>query len=358
MPSRVTDAPPSPRIGMPEPSAPRAADSLLALRRELGEQFLPCLIDGHALGDELADDGLVDPVFDCGRAQRLDFADALPFGLDRLFPRGGQGLFVHNTGIRARVLRGRLFGIAGFSFCGLIARTASITPGPACRKSRFPRGLRAQKARVEIGRHRARGDLERLPVGGLEHADFLVVQVGRLALRHPLGLRVDLFALVNEGSEAEVLQDAGAGLAEHLGAIRIAQIELQRGHALIAVGPGAAHHAHLGPRADLARHEGLEIVAGEMGVEHRRAVVQPVEAAALHVELEHVGFAGRAVDPRDERPRCTRPHRWCRPWRWPCSAAPARRRRRLRVDCGWWRAVSVRSSVRRSGIVPPNPSPR
>ena len=84
-------------------------DSLLALGREMGKQFLPCLIDGHALGDELADDGLVDPVFDCGRAQRLDFADALPFGLDRLFPRGGQGLFVHSTGIRARVLRGRLF---------------------------------------------------------------------------------------------------------------------------------------------------------------------------------------------------------------------------------------------------------
>ena len=67
------------------------------------------------------------PVFDCGRAQRLDFADALPFGLDRLFPRGGQGLFVHSTGIRARVLRGRL-SIAGFSFCGLIARTESFTP--------------------------------------------------------------------------------------------------------------------------------------------------------------------------------------------------------------------------------------
>ena len=39
-----------------------------------------------------------------------------------------------------------------------------------------------------------------------------------------------------------------------------------------------------------------------MGVEDRRAIVQPVEAAALHVELEHVGFAGRAVNPRDGGP--------------------------------------------------------
>ena len=67
-------------------------------------------------------------------------------------------------------------------------------------------------------------------------------------------------------------------------------------------GPSAPHHAQLGPRADLARDQRLEIVAGKVGIEDRRAVVQPVEAAALHVELEHVRLAGSAVDPRHERP--------------------------------------------------------
>ena len=58
-------------------------------------------IDGDALGDELADDGPLDAIFGCRSAQRLDLADAQPFGLDRRFPCGGQGLFVYHTGILA-----------------------------------------------------------------------------------------------------------------------------------------------------------------------------------------------------------------------------------------------------------------
>ena len=97
---------------------------------------------------------------------------------------------------------------------------------------------------------------------------------------------------------AQIAELPGGGSAEHLRAFGLVHVELERRKSLLAVGPGLLYHSDLRTGADLARDQRLEIVATEVRVKDRRAGVEPLHAAAGHVESQHVRLAGIGIAAR------------------------------------------------------------